>query len=401
MLYSSLVFSLTVLYAADPTAQVSGIADTTAAFRGLIKKGDRYELAVGTETMLLRDVARVTFRTTDTLKLNPKAVVILPDTSELWGELLPEGGEILTIRTTTVGTLKVPLEKVRGIVFPPSFPRVRAFERFRLRLRSTHDTDTVYSTDGTAAQGIVERVSPEKIVIDSESLGALTFPGSRVRGVALAPVEPWQKPDGVRLGFVLADGCLLWGTPVDATGGLCTIKTIVGLVRIGFSKTNELLVSGGSWVYLDAMEPTAVVEKSMLGDMVWPYRRNVNVMGGPLRMQQKRYHRGLGVHSYSKLTYRLHGRFTRFRARAGLDESAVDENLDTRFGNVVFAVYVDGEKRFDSGAVSWNDSPQRISLDVTGADTLDLVVDTGAGLHVRDRADWVEARILRAPGGSK
>ena len=62
---------------------------------------------------------------------------------------------------------------------------------------------------------------------------------------------------------------------------------------------------------------------------------------------------------------------------------------------MVFSVYVDGQKRYDSGQVSWNDQPRAVSLDVTGAATLDLEVAAGAGLHVRDRADWVEARLLR------
>ena len=183
----------------------------------------------------------------------------------------------------------------------------------------------------------------------------------------------------------------------DGVGVRLKIEAASGAFEIPFAAVAEILVAGGRWTMLADLAPSAVEERSYLGDKVWPFRRDANVMGGLLKARGVRHHRGLGVHSHSKLTYRLDGKYARFEALAAVDDCAIDENLDTRFGNVVFKVAVDGQERFTSGEVSWNDAPLPVSVDTAGAAELVLEVDWGAGFHVRDRADWLEARLLAAP----
>ena len=63
--------------------------------------------------------------------------------------------------------------------------------------------------------------------------------------------------------------------------------------------------------------------------------------------------------------------------------------------SVVFKVLVDDEVKLNSGDMGWGDAARKIRVDLTGGSTLSLVVEMGKGIHIRDRANWCDARILR------
>ena len=83
----------------------------------------------------------------------------------------------------------------------------------------------------------------------------------------------------------------------------------------------------------------------------------------------RRYLKGIGMHSASRLTYRLDGKYRRFDAAVALDDSAGNG------GSVTFGVYVlrDGswKEAYTSGIVRGGEAPRPVSVDVTwrrGAD---------------------------------
>src|SRR5581483_11335642 len=59
----------------------------------------------------------------------------------------------------------------------------------------------------------------------------------------------------------------------------------------------------------------------------------------------------------------------------------------------VFQVKVDGVQIFDSGTKTGTSAPQNISLDVTGKNTLTLIVTDGGDGSTGDSADWANARL--------
>jgi len=74
----------------------------------------------------------------------------------------------------------------------------------------------------------------------------------------------------------------------------------------------------------------------------------------------------------------------------------VDDEVGNR-GSIVFQVWVDGRKRFDSGTVHGGELPVAVSVDVTGGSELELIV-TGAGDNIDyDHADWANAQLTCAP----
>ncbi|MBB5232817.1 NPCBM/NEW2 domain-containing protein [Deinococcus budaensis] len=112
--------------------------------------------------------------------------------------------------------------------------------------------------------------------------------------------------------------------------------------------------------------------------------------GRTLSINGKTYTRGFGTHAGSELRFSLKGTgatCTRFTADVG-----VDDEVGPR-GKVVFQVYLDGVKAYDSGVMKGKDAARRVDLDISGKGELRLVVtDAGNGINY-DHADWADPKI--------
>ena len=84
---------------------------------------------------------------------------------------------------------------------------------------------------------------------------------------------------------------------------------------------------------------------------------------------------------------------TTFQSDVGLDDE-VGTN-----GSVVFQVYLDGTKTYDSGAMTGATATKSINLDLTGKSELRLVVTNGGDNIDYDHADWADARHHLHGGG--
>ncbi len=95
-----------------------------------------------------------------------------------------------------------------------------------------------------------------------------------------------------------------------------------------------------------------------------------------LQIGDKEYARGLGSHANGEITVDLGGQFKTFQAEIGIQRQPQQGE-----GTVVFQVFVDDEKRFDSGVVTQANPPQLVTIPVEGAEELRLVVtDAGDGI---------------------
>jgi hypothetical protein len=111
-----------------------------------------------------------------------------------------------------------------------------------------------------------------------------------------------------------------------------------------------------------------------------------------LRIKDKNYAHGLGAHAVSDILIDLSKQYETFQAEVGVQWMG-----GTSSGSVVFQVFVDGKKAFDSGVMRENDPPQAIKVSVKGADELRLIVgDAGDGITA-DCADWADARLTADP----
>jgi hypothetical protein len=158
---------------------------------------------------------------------------------------------------------------------------------------------------------------------------------------------------------------------------------------------------GGRVVYLSDLKPTEYHQTPYL-DLPWPYHADRNVTGGQLRCGGRLYLKGLGVHSAARLVYsplplgegpgvRAVGvvpSSRHFQAALGIDDSTAGG------GSVQFRVLVDGQEKYASPIIRGGNPPLPVSVDVTGAKKLELIVDYADRADVLDYADWLNARLI-------
>lgn len=120
---------------------------------------------------------------------------------------------------------------------------------------------------------------------------------------------------------------------------------------------------------------------------------DVATAGGPIRLGEKTYARGIGVNSYSILRFALGQPAARFRAEIGLDR-----NVDNTPASVAFHVVVAGKEVFATEVLRPKGEVRTIDVALNGAREFDLVVDDGGDGRNYDQADWADARVILQDG---
>ena len=115
---------------------------------------------------------------------------------------------------------------------------------------------------------------------------------------------------------------------------------------------------------------------------------NESIGGNTITLGGVQYTNGIGVNSYSGIEYNLGGVCSRFSATIGIDDE-VGNN-----GTVIFQVFADGTKIYDSGVITGSSAPLAINLDVTGVRRLTLGVGTDDDGTGNDHADWANALVI-------
>jgi hypothetical protein len=162
------------------------------------------------------------------------------------------------------------------------------------------------------------------------------------------------------------------------------------------------LGSVGLAVAFGATATSAATTTKYLSDMTWksatngwgPVEKNRSngeqgsADGHTIRLNGASYAKGLGAHAYSDVRYQLAKACTWFSAVVG-----VDDEVGTR-GSVVFKVFADGTKRFDSGLLTGSSPSKPVELDLSSRPSeLRLVVENGGNGSAYDHADWANAQV--------
>ncbi len=177
-------------------------------------------------------------------------------------------------------------------------------------------------------------------------------------------MRPAYRKRGTRLASVGLAVCLIWSDTSAAQ-----------VEYIADTATDRILYAEQGWGVLG------------LNRVAHPPDRKPN----QLRIKDTRYERGLGTHANGEILIDLCGAYAVFEAEVGVQWQG------GKAGSVVFQVFVDEEKRFDSGVMTEHDPPRRVLVPVEGADDLRLVVnDAGDGITC-DAANWANARLTRDP----
>ncbi len=140
--------------------------------------------------------------------------------------------------------------------------------------------------------------------------------------------------------------------------------------------------------YMSSMTPTSATSGN------GPYERDLSSGGteagdgSTITMGGVKWSRGLGVSASSELVYALNGQYQTFLADIGVDDDVNDR------GSVVFEVWLDGTRKYQSAVIKGYHKSTSISVPVTGGNQLKLVVTDGGDGNAYDHADWAGARVL-------
>ncbi len=115
-----------------------------------------------------------------------------------------------------------------------------------------------------------------------------------------------------------------------------------------------------------------------------------------LRIKDKEYQHGLGHHASGEIAVELGGQFKAFETDVGIQWQGGSNQA-----SVIFQVFVDDKKVFDSGVMRETDPPRHVSVSVEGAEELRLVADEAGDGITCDCANWADARLTRNPAAKK
>ncbi|GAB3413020.1 hypothetical protein GCM10027569_31570 [Flindersiella endophytica] len=111
--------------------------------------------------------------------------------------------------------------------------------------------------------------------------------------------------------------------------------------------------------------------------------------GPPLRLRGMRYDKGLGVHAPSEVVIDLGGRYERFTAEVGVDDSRAASGL----GTVTFEVLGDGVSLARTGVLTPRDPAYPIDVALNEVQTLTLRVSDAGDGNNNDHANWADAML--------
>jgi hypothetical protein len=116
--------------------------------------------------------------------------------------------------------------------------------------------------------------------------------------------------------------------------------------------------------------------------------------GATMRIRGTTFAKGLGVHPAGDVRIYLGGNCSAFTATVGIDDEVIPQVQSRgRGGTAQFHVVADDVERYASPVQTITTAPTPVTVDVSGAQFLDLVISDGGNGNELDHSDWAGAQI--------
>ena len=321
------------------------------------------------------------------------ARVFLAGAEQLFGKLEAISNDALALTTPWGDRLDVPLARVVGVVMGVPDPKETA-ESFakRIKARGPEDLLLARNKEGevVAIPGVVEGIKGNKLTFAYQGKSR-TLPLKQVEGLVLADRPALKPPTEVRPTFALAGGLVVSGRWTGIEAATWQVETAWGQpLKLPAADVRHVRFRGGQMTYLSDLDPSQVEETPYFARRA-PYRKDVALDGGPLRLDGQAIEKGLAVHSRTALTYDLDRRYATFEATVGFDDAG------KKRGRVDCRVFADGKELYGNPDLRADAPPVRLAMPVLGVQQLKLVVDFGPDEDTGDRVIWANARLFRRP----
>lgn len=287
---------------------------------------------------------------------------------------------------------KLPLETVVAIIFRESETAARAIaER-----SGDKDTVVVQTDDGLKmVSGVFEGIAEEKVGFGfkgkSRKIGL-----EKTTAIILADLKP-APPEGTSTTIEMVDGSKIRGV---ITGWdqqeLTVLLSAATKIALPVASVKRIEVESENLVYLSALAPKSVEQKTIFAfQRTW--QADTSIEGNPISLvynvasgnrNVKQFAKGLGMQSWSRIEFANEKGYTRFQATVGID-------AETRGrGDCVAQVVSDGITLW-SQRITAKEDPVDVDIDVSGMDTISLIVNSGEEFDLGDHVDWANARFVK------
>jgi hypothetical protein len=300
--------------------------------------------------------------------------------------------ELAAGQSSSLGAVSLPIEMLSAVLLHPPTDRA-VYDRLLLRL-SALDTqaDRLLLDNGDELAGTILGLDEKAVQLESGG-GKLNVEVDKIAAMAFnATLVQQPRLTGLRMLVGLRDGSRVTAVALASQQGQARLKLSgVAELTAPLEAIVALQTLGGQSQYLSDLAPTSYKHLPYL-NLTWPYRSDRSVSGGPLRLGGKLLAKGLGMHSPARITYDLPASVKRFDAEVAIDAEAGQR------GSVVFRVFVDDgsgawQERLATPVVRGGQPPLPVTVDVSGAKRISLLVDYADRGDELDHADWLNARV--------
>ncbi|MCR9291245.1 MAG: NPCBM/NEW2 domain-containing protein [bacterium] len=341
----------------------------------------------------------------------------LSDGTWLCGELELSGDRV-TLNSTWLESVTLPLTAVRGLVLQPG-ESLEKWDQMRSMMEgAAGGEDQVWLRDGNRLSGVL-RVLPgqgsegPKLTMDLSGQ-QLDLSQDRVQSVVfspalLGPLEPHSAVERI----ALRDGCWLLAASKQVENGKVIIRTAGDLELTSLDAPNDFAVAVTYVAKIDkdvrelaALTPASYrhVPDNLLE---WKLGRNRDVIDRPLLVSQDGVDQGLvesglAMHAASQVAYRWDGTPARFQAELVFAEPEPGGHRE--LGSVLCRVMIAREGKLQTVAEQLlrrdaKEHPQRaiVTADISGAQLLALVVEPADQGSYGDHVLWLNAALVINP----
>lgn len=316
-----------------------------------------------------------------------ETVITLTGGDVLNGYILQGDRNNIKIETRDLGTIQIPLDVVAGVDTARAFtPSYRESAQWLVRNQRSGE-DQILLTNGDVLKGFITAIDTQAISIEGE-MGNSQIPLQVVvsaRFSSLAPV----KPEQVYFIATLQSSGRITLSELEWSERKMKAKLFQGsTVSIDPKFLVRIDVEGGRWNWITENDPVHY-EFTPLVSVRWPFVHNLNVLGEPLKVADQIYYHGIGVHSRSKLTYDLRGKYLKFVTSFGMDDHS------GMFADVSIRIIIDGSIKYQKEHLRRGELHGPIRLDLQNAKKIELVVDYGDNGDLQDRFNWIDTALIR------
>src|SRR5437667_384797 len=250
---------------------------------------------------------------------------------------------------------------------------------------------------------------PEVIAVDQDPLAFQAVKAADDGSGHQIWYKPLDLPGGRAVGLLnrgnaAASITVDWNV-VGLAPGNATVRDLWARADRGtFSNHYNVSVPGHGLALLRIVGADRTVADGFASDQPWTYMANelgpverdmsnggqAAGDGRTITLRGFSYAKGLGAYAPSAIEFRPDAGCSNFTADIG-----VDDEVGNR-GSVIFQVWGDGHKVYESGVMTGSDATRNVTLNITGVRSLRLEL-VAVDATTYDSADWANAQVTRVP----